>query len=56
LESFVATDAFAKAWSAADYRVEEEERHRRLGLVIDLDGDDDVGPSTMPRGRRGDAS
>jgi hypothetical protein len=55
LESFAVTDAFAKAWSAADYRITEEERRHRLGLVIDLDGDDDAGPSTWPRGRRGDA-
>jgi hypothetical protein len=56
LESFAAMDAFTEAWSTADYRVEEEERRRRLGLIIDLDGDDDIGPSTRPHGRRGDAS
>jgi hypothetical protein len=42
LESFAATDAFAEMWSASDYRREEEEHHRRLGLIINLDEDDEA--------------
>jgi hypothetical protein len=55
LESFVATDEFAEACNAAYHRRAEEERRRRLGLVINLDIDDDAGQSNRPRGRRGDA-
>jgi hypothetical protein len=36
LQSFVVMDAFAEAWSAADYHVAEEERCRRHGLIINL--------------------
>jgi hypothetical protein len=55
LESFAATDEFAEAWSAADYRCTEEERHLRLVLVINLESDDEAGMSSRPRGRLGDA-
>jgi hypothetical protein len=54
LESFQATDEFVEAWSAADHHDMEEERCRRLGLVINLD-DDDTGQSSRPCGRHGDA-
>ncbi|KAK1601226.1 hypothetical protein QYE76_018706 [Lolium multiflorum] len=47
-----ATDEFVEAWSAADHRREEEDRHRRLGLVINQD-DDDAGQSSRPCRRRG---
>ncbi|KAK1667027.1 hypothetical protein QYE76_055186 [Lolium multiflorum] len=33
----------------------EEDRRHHLGLVINLDSDDDVGQSSRPHGRRGDA-
>ncbi|KAK1626942.1 hypothetical protein QYE76_001257 [Lolium multiflorum] len=40
LESFSATDEFTEAWSMADHRRAEEERRRRLCLVINLDDGD----------------
>jgi hypothetical protein len=55
LESFAATGEFTTAWSAADHCRVEEEHRRRLGLIINLDDDDDAGQSSRPRGRRGDA-
>jgi hypothetical protein len=56
LESFTETNAFTEAWSAVVYRREKEERHHRLGLVINLDDDDEVpGLSSRPRGRHGEA-
>jgi hypothetical protein len=53
LESFVATDEFSEACNAAYHRRAEEERRRRLGLVINLN-DNEADSSNRPRGRRGD--
>jgi hypothetical protein len=55
LESFVAMDEFSEVWIVAYHRRAEEERRRRLSLVINLDNDDDVGQSNRPRKRRLDA-
>jgi hypothetical protein len=55
LESFAAMDKFTEAWSTADHLRAEEECRRRLFLVINLECDDDAGPSSRPRRRRGDA-
>ena len=48
----------AVAWSAADYRCEQQRRARavineaaRRGFVIDLDDDDQAGPSIDPKGK-----
>ncbi|KAK1680721.1 hypothetical protein QYE76_041569 [Lolium multiflorum] len=55
LESFATTDEFGEAWSAADHHCAEEERSRRLSLVINLDSDDDTGQSSRPHRRCDDA-